>query len=353
MDLGVTLPTSGPHASPAAIVRLACEAEQLGYSAAWTYERLLYPLGDIAQPGGPPRPLPDHYRTTYEPLETLAFVAAKTTAIKLGSSVLVALFHVPVALARRLATLDQFSGGRVIAGLGQGWIKPEFAAANVPVKRRGAGFEEFIAAMRAAWGKDPVAFDGRFYHIPPAEINPKPTQAGGIPIVVGAFSPAAVDRAARVADGLNPIAVSLPMLAEAVRRFRNAASAAGRDASSLKIIVRANIPITDTDISRQRPFLGGSPRQIASDLPELERLNIDHVMFTNLLQPPISEQVRLLGRLMTEASKTAHGPFQATGTGLPGSPVPDAGPVAVNHRHTGKDPTASLDEAAGERNRCS
>jgi hypothetical protein len=154
-----------------------------------------------------------------------------------------------------------------------------------------------------------------------------------------------------VADGLNPIAVSLPMLAAAVGRFRNAASAAGRDAQSLKIIVRANTPITDTDISRQRPFLGGSPRQIASDLSELERLNIDHVMFTNLLQPPISEQVRLLSRLMMEVSKMANGSFQETGTGLPSSLVPDARPVVVNQRQTGEDPTASLDQAAREPNR--
>jgi probable F420-dependent oxidoreductase len=298
VDLGITLPTSGPHASPAAIVRMACEAERLGYAAVWTHERLLYALGDIAQPGGPPRPLPDHYRTTYEPIETLAYVAARTTTIRLGISVLAALFHVPVVLARRLATLDQFSGGRVTAGLGQGWIKQEFVAANVPVKRRGRGFEEFIAAMRAAWSPDPVAFEGRFYRIPPSQIAPKPVQTGGIPIIVGAFAPAAVDRAARVADGLNPIAFSLHSLEETVRRFRRAARAAGRDVVSLKVVVRANTPITARAITDRRPFLGGSPEQIASDLRALEQLSIDHVMFTNLVQPPIDEQVQLLDRLI-------------------------------------------------------
>ena len=69
MDLGITLPTSGPHASPDGIVRMARAAEELGYAAVWTYERLLYPIGDVPQPGGPPRPLPEHLRTTYEPLE--------------------------------------------------------------------------------------------------------------------------------------------------------------------------------------------------------------------------------------------------------------------------------------------
>ena len=297
MDLGVGLPTSGPHASPNAIVYMAQEAERLGYAAVWTYERLLYALGDVPQPGGPPRPLPDHYRTTYEPIETLAYLAAKTTSIKLGISVLVAPFHVPVVLARRLATLDQFSQGRVIAALGQGWMEQEFITANVTRKRRGRSVEEFIAAMRAAWDPDPVTFEGRFYRIPTSQINPKPVQRGGVPILMGVFAPPAIERAARVADGLNPIATSFRALEGMVNRFRAAAQAAGRDPATLKIIVRANVPITDSPMTDPRPFLGGSPEQIVSDLPRVRDLNVDQVFFVNLVQPPLDEQVQLLERL--------------------------------------------------------
>src|SRR5437667_4503039 len=139
MELGVTLPTSGALASPANIARVAQEAERLGYAALWTYERLLRPTGDVPQPGGPPRPLPEVYRLVYEPLETLSYVAALTDRIKLGTSVIDALLHPPVVLARRYASLDRFSGGRVIAGLGQGWMPQEFETANVPLRRRGAG----------------------------------------------------------------------------------------------------------------------------------------------------------------------------------------------------------------------
>src|SRR6478736_878076 len=96
MELGVALPTSWPHGSTANIVRIAKAAEELNYAALWTYERLLRPIGDLPQPGGPPRPLPEAYKSVFEPLETLSYVAALTTRIKLGTSVVDALFHSPV-----------------------------------------------------------------------------------------------------------------------------------------------------------------------------------------------------------------------------------------------------------------
>lgn len=116
--------------------------------------------------------VPEFYGSTYEPLETLSHIAAVTERIKLGTAVLVVPLHVPVMLARRLATLDRFSGGRVIAGLGQGWQHNEFETANVSISRKGARTEEFIAAMRAAWGPDPVRHEGEFYRIAPSQVNP-------------------------------------------------------------------------------------------------------------------------------------------------------------------------------------
>src|SRR2546421_10031272 len=121
MDLGVSLPTPGPLATPKNIARVAQESERLGYASLWTYERLLRPIAPVAQFGGPPQPVPEFYRLVYEPLETLAYVAALTERIKLGTSVVDALFHPPVVLARRDATLDPLSGGRVLAGRGHGW----------------------------------------------------------------------------------------------------------------------------------------------------------------------------------------------------------------------------------------
>jgi probable F420-dependent oxidoreductase len=296
MELGIALPTSGRLANPANIVRIAREAERMGYAAVWTYERLLRPLAEMSQMGGPPKRLPEQYRLTYEPLETLSYVAAVTERIKLGTSVVDALFHPPVVLARRFATLDQFSNGRVIAGLGQGWMPQEFATANVPMKRMGAGLDEAVAAMRACWGPDPVEYSGRFYTIEASEVNPKPVQTT-IPIRFGSMTPAGIARAGRIADGLNPIAMSLEQLTQMADGFRLAAKEAGRDPSALTVVARANVPLTTEPLGDGRPFLGGSPRQVADDVARLAGSGVDHVLLSSIRASDIEEEVRIFGRI--------------------------------------------------------
>ena len=294
MELGIALPHVGPHASPGAILRVAQEAERLGYGSVWVLERLLRPTFPIPQFGGQLGLMPETYATAYEPLETLTYVAAKTERIKLGTSVIDALFHVPVVLAKRFAALDQFSGGRVIAGLGQGSNEPEFETANVPMKRRGAGFEEFIGALRAAWGPDPVKYEGRFYKIPESNINPKPVQPGGPPIIIGGFAPAVLERTGRLADGWNPVLSAWDRFEPGLKAVREATQAAGRDPAKLQIIVRANIR-PDQPTGEKRAPLTGSFDQIAEDFARLKSLGIHHVFYDmNFAGTSVDEQLRLL-----------------------------------------------------------
>ena len=299
MDLGIALPQWGPYASREAIARVALEAERLGFASVWVQERLLRPTQPRTPYGGVPGlAWPEPYRTVYDPIETLTYVAAITERIKLGTSVLDALFHVPVVLAKRLASLDQLSGGRVIAGLGQGWAEDEFDTANVPMKRRGAGQEEFIAAMRAVWGPNPVRFQGRFYRIPESEIGPKPVQSGGPPILIGSFAPASTERAARIADGINPIAITWEMLGGAVERSHAAAKAAGRDPSTIQVVVRANNQVTAQPLGADRAPFCGTAEQIKEDLARASEMGIGHVFFDlHFAGTPIDEQLRLMERL--------------------------------------------------------
>ncbi|GIF87629.1 LLM class F420-dependent oxidoreductase [Catellatospora chokoriensis] len=281
MELGLALPTSGPQTSPETIVKVAKEAERLGYAALWTYERLLRPIDDVTLwSGGEPQQVPEVYRSVYEPLETLSYVAAVTERIKLGTGIIIAPLHVPVTLARRFATLDRLSGGRVLAGVGAGWQHHEFDTANVSRSRRGDRLEEVIAAMRAAWAPDPVRFDGEFYQIAPSEVNPKPVQAN-IPVLMAAMTPAAVKRAGRIADGLLPIASSAQELGDVVSAFHAAAREAGRDPKDLTVINQQPFPvqITRTPMGSNRPFLGGSPKEVAEDLVAARKAGASQVYF--------------------------------------------------------------------------
>jgi alkanesulfonate monooxygenase SsuD/methylene tetrahydromethanopterin reductase-like flavin-dependent oxidoreductase (luciferase family) len=139
---------------------------------------------------------------------------------------------------------------------------------------------------------------GSFYHIPTSLINPKPVQPDGIPILMGINTPAAVKRAARLADMVNPIAFSFEGLEGVVNTFRSAAREAGRDPAVLKVIVRANVPITATPLpTDKRPFLGGSPAQIAQDLARVRALNVDEVLFADVASSSVEQAVQRLKEL--------------------------------------------------------
>jgi probable F420-dependent oxidoreductase len=233
--------------------------------------------------------------TVYDPVETLTYVAALTSRITLGTSVLDALFQSPVILARRLATLDRFSGGRLIAGIGQGWVKQEFQAAGVSMKRRGAGFEEHRLAMRAVWGPDPVHFEGRFYRVPEADIGPKPVRPGGPRLVVGAASPSALDRAGRLGVGLTMVIFDWDTIRGSIDTFRAAAGAAGMDPDTLPVMLQVNGNVTAEPRDERGPLIG-SPEQVAADIDKAANLGVEHIYWNTdgdpLRQLPLLAQLR-------------------------------------------------------------
>ncbi|MFI7697435.1 TIGR03619 family F420-dependent LLM class oxidoreductase [Nonomuraea sp. NPDC049480] len=285
MDLGIGLPTWGRHADPEAIAGVALEAERAGLGAVWTGERLLRPAEPLLAGTDQVLPLPDGIGAMYDPLETLAYVAAKTSTIRLGTSVVDALFHNPVVLAKRLATLDRLSGGRAMIGLGQGWMQQEFDATGVPARRRGAGFEEHLAAMRACWGPDPVRFDGRFYSIPESQIGPKPT---GLTLLAGAAAPAAIERAARLGLGMTVVVFAWEQLRDAVQTY-------GKGQGPL--VAQINGSVTDRPLDERMP-LTGSVEQVAEDLAEVRAMGVDHVCWQTFDADP-AEMVGRIQQLNT------------------------------------------------------
>jgi probable F420-dependent oxidoreductase len=191
MKVGITLPVeSGQEASRENIIQVAKEAEKEGFDSLWVWERLMWPLKpQTPYPITPDGSHPVEFQNVFEALETLTFVAANTEKIELGTSVIDMLFHNPVILARRFATLDIFSKGRAICGLGIGWMKDEYQASNIPFRDRGKRADEYIQVLKQIWMKDVAEFDGKFYKIPACKIGPKPLQKPHPPIYMGAFSP--------------------------------------------------------------------------------------------------------------------------------------------------------------------
>ncbi|WP_165367820.1 TIGR03619 family F420-dependent LLM class oxidoreductase [Phytoactinopolyspora endophytica] len=294
MKLGMALPTAGAHASADAISRVTEEAERIGLDSLWSFERQLSPVGEVSMGGNTFR-MPEIYNTVYSPLEALAFAAARTSQIRLGTSVMVAPLHNPVALGRSLATLDKLSGGRIVAGLGQGWLDEEFEAAGVDKSRQGAGFGEFIEALRAVWGPDPVSYEGAHYKIAPSQINPKPVQAGGPPIVVGASSPSSIRRTARMGLGLNPIWFGWDAIESTVRAFHEAARDTGHDPSVLPVVMRVNAnPAAKPAEGGAAP--DGSPEQAAEALSRLEQIGVTEVFWQG--DAEVDEQLELMSRLV-------------------------------------------------------
>lgn len=206
-------------------------------------------------------------------------------------------------LARRFATLDHFSRGRVIAGLGQGWQHHEFETANVSRSRRGARIEEIVEAMRAAWGPDPVKYEGEFYRIAPSEVNPKPVQAH-LPVLVSGGAPPAIRRAGRIADGLILIASSAADVRGMVETFHDSVREAGRDPEDLAVVAQAPVPITHKPIDADRPYLGGAPSQIAEDLANLRGSGVTQVYFAGmgLGADGLEDWVELLGEVHQAAA---------------------------------------------------
>ena len=155
MRLGFGLPVGGTRATPDNMLMLAQHAEALGYRSLWVFQRLLCPVSPLnAYYGTPNEAWPEPFRSTLDPIVTLAFIASQTKRVRLGTSVLVAPFYSPIVLGKQLATLDVISRGRLTVGLGMGWSRDEYDAAGTPWEHRGARLDEFIECLDALWTHD-------------------------------------------------------------------------------------------------------------------------------------------------------------------------------------------------------
>jgi probable F420-dependent oxidoreductase len=257
MEIGLTIPHTGTQASPAWIREFCITAEQDGWDSLWGMDHMVMPQHTDSEYtlGRKPAKIADDavaglLSPNYEMMTTLTWVAGFTERVKLGTGIAVLPIRNAVHNARALATLDVYSGGRVLYGVGVGWLREEAEAMGMPWDHRGARSEEHIALLRAIWCAegDIMEFHGEFNDVPPMHPDPRPVQRP-IPILVGGHSDVALERAGRIGDGWIAGQMSPERIADAWPRLRETAERNGRDPESLILATstssRSKSPLRD------------------------------------------------------------------------------------------------------------
>jgi probable F420-dependent oxidoreductase len=244
MKFGIMFANTGHGASPQGARAVGLAAEAGGFEAIWTVEHVVVPSGYESKypydPSGKMAGGAEDFDLP-DPLIWLTWVAAHTSTVKLATGILIVPQRNPVVLAKELATLDHLSGGRLVLGVGAGWLAEEFAALNESFDDRGKRLDEYIAVMRALWEGGKTTFDGDYFSFQDCISRPRPAQ-GTIPVIIGGHSKAAARRAGRLGDGFFPGSASATEIGELITVVRQTAEDHGRDPGAIEMIAGAGAP---------------------------------------------------------------------------------------------------------------
>jgi probable F420-dependent oxidoreductase len=319
VEFGFSLPGRGPLASPDQILRLATRAEALRYTSVFVTDHVVLPvsMARSTYPYAATGKLPGGADQDYlDPLALLGWLAHATRTIKLGTSVLVVPYRNPLVTAKTLATIDRLSNGRLVLGMGVGWLREEFeAVAAPPFEERGRVTDEYIALMRTTWTMDPVSFEGRYYRVKDVHALPKPAQPGGIPIWIGGHTDGAIRRAATLGDGWHPLALRPPGLllpdefATKAEMFWTAATRAGRDPDTLTLSLRVGMEVRaprQKAAGGDRPLFQGTAPEVLEDIRRYAALGVSHFVFDPVI-PDLKAVLANMDRFAQEVRPKASG----------------------------------------------
>lgn len=282
MRFGVQLPQYGRFAGPDALLKMARAAEDLGWDSVWASDHVVIP-----------RPHTDRFTATfYDIFATLAFVAAQTSRVRLGTSVLLLPYRHPVMLAKQVASLDALSKGRTIIGVAPGWMEKEFEILGVPHRGRGKLHDETLRAMIKIWTSEDTAFAGEHYRFPGFEFAPRPVQKPHPPIWIGGNDRRALRRTIELGTGWHPITslrigLTLEELTDRIRELRQLAHDHGRDMGEITLSLRAPLAFEGGAgrLSDYLTFIGDSA-EITRRLDRCAALGITEVLFDTFYSIP-------------------------------------------------------------------
>ena len=307
---GVFLPVSGRAASRKTLMQAAQQAEALGYDSVWAADRLVmpwkinttYPYSKESTFIVPPD------RPFFDTLTCLAFLAGCTEKIALGMSVMVLPYRHPLYWAKIATTIDQLSTGRLIMGVGVGWMEEEFAAMNAPFKERGKVSDEQLTLLKQLWTEEHITFQGKYYQVDDIAFNPKPYQKPRLPIWVGGEGKPAQRRAGIYGDAWFPYFVRITPQ-ELLRRFDNVraeAKKAGRNPDEVALACCLSIELTSGDAPQQEDYLKGSTEQVAAALRKFVDIGVVHIGLQFMIPhyPERQEQIERFAKEALPALKT-------------------------------------------------
>lgn len=237
MKFGLMFVNTGMGSTAAGARGLATRAETLGFESLWAVEHVVVPSGyDSKYPYDPSGKMAGGAEAfdLPDPLIWLAYVAAATETIKLATGILILPQRNPLITAKEVATIDALSGGRVILGVGVGWLQEEFEALGVPFADRGRRHDDYVEAMRALWQHDKASVHNTYANFDNCISLPSPAR-GTVPIVIGGHTKKAAQRAAAIGDGFFPGSAGLDELGALFDLVRAECAAAGRDPAEIEL----------------------------------------------------------------------------------------------------------------------
>ena len=285
MKVGLVVPQFGINATKENLINFVQIAEREGFESLWVYDRMLYAVTPQQGYGGTPdkKEWPEYFKNSLDPLTTLAFIAANTTKVNLGTCIIDMVFHNPVTLAKEFTTIDILSEGRTICGFGIGWSKDEYLAANIPYEKRGERANEILQTMKKVWTDDIIEFNGDFYKIPKSIIGPKPVQRPHPKILLGGFSPKTFERIIKYGNGyIGALVGSFEYFHNSIKMFNDSIEKSSRARKDFDLTILTYphlIKNSNTDQNSDRsPLTGETIDEIGSDLSLLKNSGVDRVI---------------------------------------------------------------------------
>ena len=272
MKIGVWIPNCRHLATPEIIRTTAVRAEALGYDSVWVSDHVVVPHANVVNFG----------ETIFDPLITLGVVAGATRRVQLGTTVLIIPYRNAVVTAKMISSLDALSGGRVLFGIGAGWVAAESAMLGLPFKERGAMTDEYLRAMQELWTSRRPAFNGAYTQFNDLVFEPKPIQKPHPPIWVGGHSKAALRRTAEFGAAWHPINRPVEELRASQAEIARLCQARGR-ASVPALTLRNDVRIVRPGESAPKSahagrVLAGSPADLVEQIGELTAVGVEHLV---------------------------------------------------------------------------